>query len=201
MNGTPEVQATMPSKEELIRKIMFLLNVPAQRLATVLNAYSRKKCRCGAEPPVSKGATLSPNFRYTCAECSPDQSAVDAQRSEKKKQCQEKSREASARWRKTHKEGAAEYKRRYRQGISYVESRKGLMSDAAWEDKLKEFGCACSTPGCGRPLSLKTAIRSAEGTTYVPVCARCRGRKAAKERWEKEKAAAIGYEKEKKSEK
>ena len=33
--------ATMPSKEELISKIMFLLNAPAQRIATALNALPR----------------------------------------------------------------------------------------------------------------------------------------------------------------
>jgi large subunit ribosomal protein L10 len=31
----------MPSKEELISKIMFLLNAPAQRIATALNALPR----------------------------------------------------------------------------------------------------------------------------------------------------------------
>ena len=31
----------MPSKEELISKIMFLLNAPAQRIATALNAVQR----------------------------------------------------------------------------------------------------------------------------------------------------------------
>jgi large subunit ribosomal protein L10 len=33
--------AEMPSKEELISKIMFLLNAPAQRIATALNAVPR----------------------------------------------------------------------------------------------------------------------------------------------------------------
>ncbi len=33
--------ATLPSKEELIGKLLFLLNAPAQRLATVLNAVPR----------------------------------------------------------------------------------------------------------------------------------------------------------------
>jgi large subunit ribosomal protein L10 len=33
--------ASMPSKEELISKIMFLLNAPAQRIAVVLNALQR----------------------------------------------------------------------------------------------------------------------------------------------------------------
>jgi large subunit ribosomal protein L10 len=31
----------MPSKEELISKIMFLLNAPAQRIASALNALPR----------------------------------------------------------------------------------------------------------------------------------------------------------------
>ena len=33
--------ATMPSKEELYSKLLFLLNAPAQRLATVVNATGR----------------------------------------------------------------------------------------------------------------------------------------------------------------
>ncbi|MGA8074310.1 MAG: 50S ribosomal protein L10 [Candidatus Acidiferrales bacterium] len=33
--------AQLPSKEELISKVMFLLNAPAQRIATVLSAVSR----------------------------------------------------------------------------------------------------------------------------------------------------------------
>ena len=33
--------ASLPSKEELISKLMFLLNAPAQRLATALSAVSR----------------------------------------------------------------------------------------------------------------------------------------------------------------
>ena len=43
MISIAEIQqlATMPSKEELISKIMFLLNAPAQRIATALNALPR----------------------------------------------------------------------------------------------------------------------------------------------------------------
>jgi len=33
--------ANLPSKEELVSKIMFLLNAPAQRIATALNALPR----------------------------------------------------------------------------------------------------------------------------------------------------------------
>jgi large subunit ribosomal protein L10 len=33
--------ATMPSKEELISKLLFLINAPAQRLVTVMNAVGR----------------------------------------------------------------------------------------------------------------------------------------------------------------
>src|ERR1051326_7942884 len=41
--STAEIQqlANLPSKEELISKIMFLLNAPAQRIAMALNALSR----------------------------------------------------------------------------------------------------------------------------------------------------------------
>ena len=100
----------------------------------------------------------------------------------------EKGKETSRRWRNNHKEEAAEYKRRRYAGDRYVESRKELMSDAAWEAKLKELGYKCSTPGCGQTLTLKTAIRSADGPTYVPVCRSCLTKKAAQERWSKEKS-------------
>jgi large subunit ribosomal protein L10 len=33
--------ATMPSKEELHAKLLFLINAPAQRLVTVMNAVGR----------------------------------------------------------------------------------------------------------------------------------------------------------------
>jgi large subunit ribosomal protein L10 len=36
-----EALATMPSKEELYSKLLFLLNAPAQRLVTVMNAVGR----------------------------------------------------------------------------------------------------------------------------------------------------------------
>ena len=36
-----ESLATMPSKEELYSKLLFLLNSPAQRLVTVVNAVGR----------------------------------------------------------------------------------------------------------------------------------------------------------------
>src|SRR5437016_3398491 len=37
-----EALATMPSKEEIYSKLLFLLNAPAQRLVTALNALGRK---------------------------------------------------------------------------------------------------------------------------------------------------------------
>jgi large subunit ribosomal protein L10 len=36
-----EALASMPSKEELYSKLLFLLNAPAQRLATAINAVPR----------------------------------------------------------------------------------------------------------------------------------------------------------------
>ncbi len=33
--------ATMPGKEEIFSKLLFLINAPAQRLATVINAAGR----------------------------------------------------------------------------------------------------------------------------------------------------------------
>ncbi len=55
--------ATMPGKEELFAKLLFLINSPAQRLATVINATGRdlavvlgqgvEKEKFGAAPPVA----------------------------------------------------------------------------------------------------------------------------------------------------
>jgi large subunit ribosomal protein L10 len=36
-----EALATMPSKEEIYSKLLFLMNAPAQRLVTVMNAIGR----------------------------------------------------------------------------------------------------------------------------------------------------------------
>ena len=36
-----EALASMPSKEELYSKLLFLINAPAQRLVTVMNAVGR----------------------------------------------------------------------------------------------------------------------------------------------------------------
>src|SRR5579863_985069 len=58
--------ATMPGKEEIFAKLLFLINAPAQRLATVLNATGRdlavvlgqgvEKEKFGAGPAASVGA-------------------------------------------------------------------------------------------------------------------------------------------------
>ena len=132
-----------------------------------------------------KDVELSVEFRYTCKDCCRDQPVPDASGSDTEKR--EKGKETSRRWRAKHKEEAAEYQRAKRAGDTYANNRKALMSDAAWEARLKELGYMCSTPGCGRSLSFKTAIRSAEGPTYVPVCASCLGSKAAETRWTKKK--------------
>ena len=36
-----EALASMPSKDELMSKLLFLINAPAQRLVTVMNAVGR----------------------------------------------------------------------------------------------------------------------------------------------------------------
>jgi large subunit ribosomal protein L10 len=36
-----EALASMPSKEEIMAKLLFLINAPAQRLATAINAVPR----------------------------------------------------------------------------------------------------------------------------------------------------------------
>ncbi len=233
MNGTSEVEKA----EEVVSKIMFLLNAPAQRMATALKraltvGFFEVACAgkgCTAKLRLPKGVKLSADSRYTCKECCGDRSILDTPTSEiervlegklpsQKRQFynllgsarrargysvdyadgtsgyreevydqhrSEAGKETSRRWRNNHKEEAAEYKRAKRAGVSYVESRKELMSDAAWEANLKEFDYACSD--CRQPLTLRTANRSAEGPTYVPVCDSCLGKKAAEVRWKKEK--------------
>ena len=39
--GDVKALATMPGKEELFSKLLYLINAPAQRLATVINATGR----------------------------------------------------------------------------------------------------------------------------------------------------------------
>ncbi|MGE0101314.1 MAG: 50S ribosomal protein L10 [Blastocatellales bacterium] len=48
--------ATLPSKEELVSKLMFLLNAPAQRIATVINAVPRNLAVVVNEISKQKGA-------------------------------------------------------------------------------------------------------------------------------------------------
>ncbi|QQS47326.1 MAG: 50S ribosomal protein L10 [Acidobacteriota bacterium] len=48
--------ATMPSKEELVSKLMFVLNAPAQRIATVINAVPRNLAVAINEIAKQKGA-------------------------------------------------------------------------------------------------------------------------------------------------
>lgn len=50
-----EALATMPSKEELVSKLMFLLNAPAQRLAVALNGVSRNLAVVVSEIAKQKG--------------------------------------------------------------------------------------------------------------------------------------------------
>src|ERR1700676_2267232 len=49
-----EALATMPSKEELMSKLLFLINAPAQRLVTVMNAVGRNLAVV-VDPGVEKG--------------------------------------------------------------------------------------------------------------------------------------------------
>jgi hypothetical protein len=99
--------------------------------------------------------------------------------------------QTARRWRKNNPGRTSEYKRRYRRGDRRAEFRAAPVdsdaADAAWESTLKESDYACSD--CRQPLTLKTAIRWPSGPTYVPVCSRCRGKKAAAARWRKEKTS------------
>jgi hypothetical protein len=186
---------------------MFLLNAPAQRLATALKrgltaGFFEVACAgkgCTAKFRVPKGEKLSEHSSFTCTECNKGRSSLGkgyfeqpdgtfVHKDDDEASRREKGKERSRQWRKDHREEAAEYKRRYRARVSYVESRKELTADADWEAELKEFGYKCSTPDCGQTLTLRTALRWPEGPTYVPVCSRCRGKKAAQERSRKEKS-------------
>jgi transposase-like protein len=237
MNGTSEVEKA----EELISKIMFLLSVPAQRLATALKhslttdplevACAGKSCTAKLRLP--KGVKLSgPNSRYLCKECCRDRSILDTPKSEIEKDFEGKSlgqkrriyealastrasrgpyiveypngrfgyseggykpyrrkkvQETARDWRKNNKEWQAEYKRLYRQGYRSGGNRgkRATDSNIAWHARLEQFGFACSS--CGETLTIKTAIRWREGATQIPVCAACRGRKAAEARWRKKR--------------
>src|SRR5258708_4138603 len=53
-----EALATMPSKEELYSKLLFLINAPAQRLVTVMNAVGRDVAG-GLRQGVEKGKVKS----------------------------------------------------------------------------------------------------------------------------------------------
>jgi large subunit ribosomal protein L10 len=69
--STKEIKAlaTMPSKEEIYSKLLFLINAPAQRLVTVMNAVGRdiavvisqgvekKKFKDGGDAPATTAAT------------------------------------------------------------------------------------------------------------------------------------------------
>lgn len=50
--------ATLPSKEELVSKLMFVLNAPAQRIATVINAVPRNLAVVVNEISKQKGAEV-----------------------------------------------------------------------------------------------------------------------------------------------
>ena len=127
-----------------------------------------------------KGVKLPADFPFLCKECvrleSIVESIVRSVMGEQERE-QEKGKETSRRWREEHKEEAAEYKRRYREGVGYVP-----MSDAEWNAVLEQFGYACSTPGCGQPLTRETAMRSRQDGTRVPICRPCLCRKAANEK-------------------
>jgi 5-methylcytosine-specific restriction endonuclease McrA len=243
MNGTSEVEKA----EELISKIMFLLNAPAQRLATALKralttgffeVACAGKC-CTAKLRLAKGMKLSADFRYTCKKCIEDRSVADSPDKIEKslegkspgeqpkilsaisparraRGCyvdyvdgtsryvepdydryrSDKGKERSKRWRENNPERAADYKRRQRAGVKSGQIK--AVPPEAWYAKLEQLGSVCS--GCPQPLTRETAIRWLkvpldEGGAYeienlIPVCTRCRGKKAAEVRRKKEKRRA-----------
>jgi hypothetical protein len=101
----------------------------------------------------------------------------------------QKVKEASKRWRKNNPEKAADYKRRQLAGL-----RSGQIKTVpleAWYAKLEQLGSVCSA--CTQPLTRETAIRwlkvplDEDGIydieNLIPVCKRCRAKKAADKRW------------------
>jgi large subunit ribosomal protein L10 len=79
--------ATMPSKEEIYSKLLFLINAPAQRLVTVMNAVGRdiavvinqgvEKKKFKEAPGAAGGATAAVNSQITDDRANP--TAVNSQ--------------------------------------------------------------------------------------------------------------------------
>lgn len=85
--------ATLPSKEELIAKLLFLLNAPAQRLATVLNAVPRDLAS------VVKQVSERPEDEAPKAEAKEEAPAADEKKEDapaKEEKAEEKKEESKA---------------------------------------------------------------------------------------------------------
>jgi large subunit ribosomal protein L10 len=91
--NTSEINAlaTMPGKEELFSKLLFLINAPAQRLATVINATGRNlavvvnqaveqnKLGAGAPPAAPKAEEAKPEASSAVAEAHAAESPTPAE--------------------------------------------------------------------------------------------------------------------------
>jgi large subunit ribosomal protein L10 len=72
--------ASLPSKEELISKLLFVLNAQAQRIVTVINAVPRDLAvvikQIGEKAPESRGGAAAPEAK--AEEAAPEVKAVEA---------------------------------------------------------------------------------------------------------------------------
>ena len=85
-----ETIASLPSKEELIGKLLFLLNAPAQRMATVLNAIPRDLAIV-----VKQASERTDNLPGETAEA-PEAKAEEPAKEEKAEDAQPEKEEAKA---------------------------------------------------------------------------------------------------------
>jgi large subunit ribosomal protein L10 len=67
--------ASLPSKEELIGKLLYLLNAPAQRLATVLNAVPRNLAVVLQQVAEGKGSLTAPAAEAPAEEAKTEEAA------------------------------------------------------------------------------------------------------------------------------
>jgi large subunit ribosomal protein L10 len=70
-----EAIASLPSKEELIGKLLYLLNAPAQRLATVLNAVPRNLAVVLQQVAEGKGSLEAPAAEAPAEEAKAEEAA------------------------------------------------------------------------------------------------------------------------------
>jgi len=99
-----EAIASLPSKEELISKLMFVINAQAQRIVTVINAVPRNLAvvvkLIGELPAEQKGEVTAPESKTEEAapivEASPETQAVQESTAETTEQVSEQTTETAS---------------------------------------------------------------------------------------------------------